>query len=131
MPFLFSLLIIALMVGALVDIIRREDSQVRFLPKMAWIIIVILLPLIGSLLWFAIGREYSEAGLRIPRMRAATPPAPTRADPVPLRPVDSRSTEEQIADLDREIEEWRLRAELEKRRRDEDGTATGSDAAAR
>ncbi|MFJ4174650.1 PLDc N-terminal domain-containing protein [Microbacterium sp. NPDC089696] len=117
MPFLFSLLVIALMVGALVDIIRRDDAQVRFLPKMAWIIIVILLPLIGSLLWFAIGREYSEAGLRIPRMRAASPTAPT-ADPRPVRPVDARSTEEQIADLDREIEEWRLRAEIEKRRRE-------------
>ena len=130
MPFLFSLLVIALMLGALVDIIRREDSQVRFLPKMAWIVIVILLPLIGSLLWFAIGREYSEAGLRIPRMRAATRPAPTRVDPVPMRPVDDRSTEEQIADLDREIEEWRLRAEIEKRRREGGGTSSGSETSA-
>ncbi|MFB4353632.1 PLDc N-terminal domain-containing protein [Microbacterium sp. LS_15] len=131
MPFLFSLLVIALMVGALVDIIRREDSQVRFLPKMAWIIIVILLPLIGSLLWFAIGREYSEAGLRIPRMRAAaTPSAPRRADPMPAVPVDTRSTEEQIADLDREIEEWRLRAEIEKHRRDSGENASGSETAA-
>lgn len=131
MPFLFSLLVIALMVGALVDIIRREDSQVRFLPKMAWIVIVILLPLIGSLLWFAIGREYSEAGLRIPRMRAAaTPSAPRRADPMPTAPVDTRSTEEQIADLDREIEEWRLRAEIEKRRRDSGESSSGSETAA-
>lgn len=130
MPFLFSLLVIALMVGALVDIIRREDSQVRFLPKMAWIIIVILLPLIGSLLWFAIGREYSEAGLRIPRMRAAAPPAPSRVEPMPMRPVDNRSTEEQIADLDREIEEWRLRAEIEKRRREGGDAANGTEKSA-
>jgi len=130
MPFLFSLLVIALMVGALVDIIRREDSQVRFLPKMAWIVIVILLPLIGSLLWFAIGREYSEAGLRIPRMRAATPSAPTRTDPAPRRPADARSTEEQIADLDREIEEWRLRAEIERRRRESGETTSGTESSA-
>lgn len=130
MPFLFSLLVIALMVGALVDIIRREDSQVRFLPKMAWIVIVILLPLIGSLLWFAIGREYSEAGLRIPRMRSAPRTAPTRVDPVPMRPVDTRSTEEQIADLDREIEEWRLRAEIEKRRRDSGDATNGTEKSA-
>lgn len=120
MPFLFSLLVIALMVGAMVDIIRREDSQVRFLPKLAWLLIVILLPLIGSLLWFAIGREYSEAGLRIPRMRRMRPagrPSPQPGPPpVPARPIDTRTTEQQIADLDREIEEWRLRAEIEKRR---------------
>ncbi|MEV7608059.1 PLDc N-terminal domain-containing protein [Microbacterium sp. NPDC089320] len=127
MPFLFSLLVIALMVGALVDIIRRDDAQVRFLPKMGWIIIVILLPLIGGLLWFAIGREYSEAGLRIPRMRPAARPAARRPEPRQAPPVDARSTEQQIADLDREIEEWRLRQEIEKRRRDaSDGSADAS-----
>lgn len=129
MPFLFSILVIVLMVGALVDIIKREDSQVRFLPKMAWIVIVILLPLIGGLLWFAIGREYSEAGLRIPRMRPAgrpsRRPSPHPAPP-PSAPVDTRTTEQQIADLDREIEEWRLRAELEKRRRESDGEGSAT-----
>lgn len=129
MPFLFSILVIVLMVGALVDIIKREDSQVRFLPKMAWIVIVILLPLIGGLLWFAIGREYSEAGLRIPRMRPAgrpsKRPAPQPAPP-PSAPVDTRTTEQQIADLDREIEEWRLRAELEKRRRESGGEGSAT-----
>jgi hypothetical protein len=126
MSILFSLLVIALMVGALVDIIRRDDAQVRFLPKMAWIIIVILLPLIGSLLWFAIGREYSEAGLRIPRMRPAARPAARRPEPRPAPPIDTRSTEQQIADLDREIEEWRLRQEIEKRRREGGDSPTGT-----
>ena len=127
MPFLFSLLVIALMVGAMVDIIRRDDAQVKYLPKMAWVIIVILLPLIGSLLWFAIGREYSEAGLRIPRiprMRPAARPAAARPEPRPTPPVDARSTEQQIADLDREIEEWRLRQEIEKRRREGGGDSS-------
>jgi hypothetical protein len=118
MPFLFSLIVIAVMIGALVDIIKRDDSQVKFLPKMAWIIIVILLPLIGSLLWFALGREYSEAGLRIPKMQRSASrsqqPAPRSSTP----PADVRSTEQQIADLDREIEEWRLREEIEKRKRE-------------
>lgn len=127
MPFLFSLLVIALMVGALVDIIRRDDSQVRFLPKMAWIIIVILLPLIGSILWFAIGREYSEAGLRIPRMRPAARPTAPKPDLRPTTPVDTRSTEQQIADLDREIEEWRLRQEIEKRRRQDGDSSTDAE----
>lgn len=126
MPFLFSLLVIALMVGAMVDVIRKDDAQVRFLPKMAWVVIVILLPLIGSLLWFAIGREYSEAGLRIPRMRPAARPAPRRPDPRPAPPVDARSTEQQIADLDREIEEWRLRQEIEKRRREGGDPSSGA-----
>ncbi|MBP3978900.1 PLDc N-terminal domain-containing protein [Microbacterium sp. BLY] len=118
MPFLFSFLVIALMIGALIDIITRDDSQVKYLPKMVWIIIVILLPLIGSVLWFAIGREYGEAGIPLPRMRRAEHPAAPPTVVPPARPADTRSTEQQIADLDREIEEWRLREEIEKRRRE-------------
>lgn len=133
MPFL-SLLVIALMVAAMVDIIRKDDAQVRHLPKMAWVIIVILLPLIGSLLWFAIGREYSEAGLRIPRFpRTQTAARPTARQPEqrPASPVDARSTEQQIADLDREIEEWRLRQEIEKRRREGGDSSSGATDASR
>ncbi|MFS0854581.1 PLD nuclease N-terminal domain-containing protein [Microbacterium sp. 179-I 3D4 NHS] len=121
---LLWLLIVALMVGAVVDIVRREDSQVRFLPRIAWIAVVILLPLVGSLLWFGIGREYGDSGIAVPRLRRPqrTAPAPAPAAP----PADVRTTEQQIADLDREIEEWRLREEIEKRKhehgpRDEQG----------
>jgi hypothetical protein len=125
MSFLFSLLVIALMIGALVDIIRRDDSQVKHLPKMVWIIIVILLPLIGGILWFGIGREYDGSGISLPRMRRTERPAgPVDVRPAP--PLDLRTTEQQIADLDREIEEWRLREETEKRRRDADDSSSGA-----
>lgn len=114
MAYLFSFLVIALMVFALVDIIRRDDSEVKHLPKVMWVIIVLIVPLIGCGLWFALGREYSSAGIRMPR------PAP-RANPAVAPPPvrrDTRTTEQQLADLEREIEEDRLRAELERRRRD-------------
>ncbi|MEJ1091283.1 PLDc N-terminal domain-containing protein [Microbacterium istanbulense] len=118
MPFLFTLLTIALMVFALVDIIRRDDAQVRYLPKFVWLILVILLPLIGSILWFAIGREYPQQGIRLGRPgRRETTPA-TQAPPAPpAPPQDRRTTEEQLADLDREIEEWRLKEEIAKRKK--------------
>ena len=119
MGLVFSILVLVLMIGALIDIITRRDDQVKHLPKMVWIIIVILLPLIGSALWFALGREYGEGGVPLPRMRRAErPAAPTTTVARPAPPVDVRSTEQQIADLDREIEEWRLREEIEKRRRE-------------
>lgn len=120
MAFLFSILVIALMIGALIDIITRDDSQVKFLPKMVWIIIVILLPLIGGLLWFGLGRDYGESGIPIPRMRRAPRSAPMIIDPRSAPPQDTRTTEQQIADLDREIEEWRLRQELEQRKPESD-----------
>ncbi len=127
MPFI-SLLIIALMIFALIDLITRDDSQVKYLPKMVWIIIVILLPLIGSALWFALGREYGGSGISIPRLRRRTAQPKTQTAPAAQTwssPAEPRTTEQQIADLDREIEEWRLRQEIESRRRErgEPGTA--------
>ncbi|MBW1639702.1 MULTISPECIES: PLD nuclease N-terminal domain-containing protein [Microbacterium] len=127
MAVLFSLLVLALMIGALIDIITREDGQVKHLPKVFWIILVVILPLAGSIIWFLVGREYGDSGVRIPRMRGERRgPAAPAAPSVPPAPVDTRTTEQQIADLDREIEEWRLRAEIERRRR-ESGDGTPSD----
>ncbi|GAA4491314.1 PLD nuclease N-terminal domain-containing protein [Microbacterium panaciterrae] len=124
MAVLFSILLLALLIGALIDIITRRDDQVKHLPKVFWIILVILVPLAGSLIWFLVGREYDSEGIRLPspaRERRPRPSAPV----APSLPEDSRSTEQQIADLDREIEEWRLRAELEKRKRDQGGSGAG------
>lgn len=125
MPFLFTILTIALTIGAVIDIVRREDSQARFLPRFVWLIVVILLPLLGALLWFGLGRDYGDAGIAIPRLQRAPRTAPSAgpaAPPVP--PRDTRTTEQQIADLDREIEEWRLREEIEKRKRDSGESGT-------
>lgn len=118
MPIILSLLMLAAMVFAIVDIILRDQSQVKHLPKTMWLILVILLPLLGTILWFAIGREWPEREVR-PRAPqfapwATEPPAPR----MPRR--EERSTEQQLADLEREIEEERLRAELARRRSQQD-----------
>ncbi|MES2093065.1 MAG: PLDc N-terminal domain-containing protein [Actinomycetota bacterium] len=84
-----------LMIFALVDIIRSDQWTVRHLDKSLWIIIVILLPLIGSILWFAIGRDYGRP------IDLGSFGDPRRRDVVP--PVES-TTERELAALDREIE---------------------------
>ena len=84
-----------LMVFALVDIIRADRWSIRHLDKSLWIIIVILLPLIGSVLWFTIARDYDRSidlgSFGDPRRRNVLPP------------VES-TTERELATLDREIE---------------------------
>ena len=66
------------MVGALIDIIRAGSWAIRHLDTSIWIIIVILLPLIGSILWFAIGRDHSQpinpGSFGDPRRREAMTP---------------------------------------------------------
>jgi len=126
MGFVFPVLVLAAMVFAVVDIILRDESQVRHMPKALWLMLVILVPLVGVVLWFVLGRERSEStgsAVRMPRVpRAARSQPPAQAQP-PLRPRDTRSTEQQLADLEREIEQERLRAA--QRRAQQDGQSAG------
>ncbi|MEQ6897419.1 PLD nuclease N-terminal domain-containing protein [Microbacterium sp. KR10-403] len=125
MPYVFSLLVLAAMVFAVVDIITRDDAQIRLMPKALWLILVILVPLVGVILWFVLGREHdagSEPVVRMPRpQRSQRPSAPATPPAPPLPPRDTRSTEQQLADLEREIEEERLRAELRRRQQGDGG----------
>lgn len=115
MYLVFSALLLLLTIGALADIITRDEDRVRHLPKFAWIVIVILIPLVGSILWFLVGHEYSA-----PVDRGSFGDPRRWEKPAPV----VRDTEAELAALEREIAESeqqerirRLEAELEKRRR--------------
>ena len=110
-----------LFAAALIDVITRDESQVRHLPKIGWIIIVILLPVVGSIVWFAVGREYGTSS-------ALGSFGDPRRHEVAAAAQDERrrSTEDELAALDREIafhdkqaRIQRLEAELQKRRIEE------------
>lgn len=116
MPFLIGALNLALFIASLIDIIRIPEDRVRYLPKMVWIIVVILLPFIGSVLWWAIGREYVQGvapSIRFPQNPQQTAPQPQRPAPSTFR-----TTEQQLADLEREEYEEKLREELARRRKE-------------
>jgi hypothetical protein len=117
-----SVVTLLLVVGALVDIITRSEWQVKHLPKMIWILLVVFLPLIGSILWFLIGREYSTPPGEIFTVR---PTASEHPDQWSQAPAAGRpeSTEEQLLRVEREIEFHekqariaRLQADLDRRR---------------
>ena len=56
-PLLIPLIIIelALLIIALVDLIRRE--QVKHFPKWVWVLIIVLLNFLGSIAYLILGRE--------------------------------------------------------------------------
>jgi hypothetical protein len=116
--FVFSLVAFALFVVALLDVIMRREDQIKHLPKIAWVFIVILLPLVGAILWFAIGREYPSS----PRPRRSTRPA---ADTAARHTPYVSSTEAQLAALEHEIElaerDKRIRELEEQMRRQAEG----------
>ncbi|MDR6167495.1 hypothetical protein QE367_001699 [Microbacterium paludicola] len=117
---LLPLLVLVLMVAALVDAITRRDDQVKHLPKFAWVLFIVFLPLLGSVLWFALGREWDTApresmSFGDPRRWSRDEPAPAAPASRP-QPRDYRSTAQQLADLEREIEIAELEAEIRRRR---------------
>ena len=58
----FGLIVMGLWIFCLVDVITTVDGTTRNLPKMGWLLIVLLLPLIGSILWLVAGRPERAGG---------------------------------------------------------------------
>ena len=85
----FAVVIILITVIVLVDVITKDDSQIRNLPKIAWVIIVLLFPIVGSLVWLLAGRTW--------------PDMPSFVAPSSAARSTSRSTEDELAALDAEI----------------------------
>lgn len=56
---LLVLVAVALYISFVVDVVRTPGSLVRSLPKAVWLIVVVLVPLVGGLLWTLLGRPRS------------------------------------------------------------------------
>jgi hypothetical protein len=48
------------------DAITTDDDQFRNLSKEGWLVIVLLLPLVGSVLWLLVGRPQKDQGDQLP-----------------------------------------------------------------
>jgi hypothetical protein len=47
---------LALAVFALISCLSAEEGEIRALPRLAWVLIILFFPLIGSIAWFLAGR---------------------------------------------------------------------------
>ncbi len=72
---------LALALWCLVDLLPREDSEVQGLPKVAWVVVLLLFPLLGGLAYLLAGRS-PQARPGSPR-RSRPTPRPAGAPPVP------------------------------------------------
>jgi hypothetical protein len=77
---LLALAILAMTIYAVIDAIQTEDSRVRYLPKIIWILLILLFAPIGPIAWFITGRE---RGPQSGRPRPGRPPAPRGPDDDP------------------------------------------------
>ncbi|MFD1721223.1 PLD nuclease N-terminal domain-containing protein [Amnibacterium endophyticum] len=103
-----GLLALAFAVYAVVDCAMSERARVRALPKAVWILVILVLPVLGGVLWFLIGSGRAARG---PAMRYVGPDddpdfirgsRPTAAPPVP--DDEWRRLEQELAAMDSEAD---------------------------
>ncbi|GAA0801578.1 PLDc N-terminal domain-containing protein [Spirilliplanes yamanashiensis] len=114
---------------ALISCLSAEKRAVRGMPRALWVVVILLLPLLGPVLWFVAGRPRPQepGGVRRKPPRPASPDD----DPDFLRNLDAGSTnrdrelfERWEQDLQRREDEQRRETERrETERREKEGDA--------
>ncbi len=101
-------LMLAFTVYCVVTVLMTRDDEVKHLPKIGWLILVLLFPLIGGLAWLIAGRESGQS-----RRSAYERPAPQFPEydrPGRLAGATPESDEEFLRRIRERAEEQRRRA---------------------
>lgn len=105
---LVTVLALGLTVFALIDCIRTDKHRVQALPKIVWVLVIVLVPVVGPVAWLLAGRSRATPG----RVARPGPVAPDD-DPEFLRQLEWQRQQE--------AEDERLRRLEEELRREDDG----------
>jgi hypothetical protein len=80
---------LSLLVYALIDCIQTEGERVRNLPKIGWILLIVLVPVVGPIAWLLAGRpQRGGSGQPSWRPSSAGGPTPRSGSRPPLGPDD-------------------------------------------
>ncbi|MGH8968540.1 MAG: PLD nuclease N-terminal domain-containing protein [Actinomycetes bacterium] len=121
---LLYVLPIALAIYALVDCIQTSDDSIRGLPKIAWIVLIVLIWVVGPIAWLIAGRD---RGARRSWLPWPAGPGGGGGAGAPLAPDDDpeflRGLGRSNRAYDQELDKW----EEDLRRREDDGQQGGDD----
>lgn len=114
-----GIVLLLLWVYCIFDVIGTDETLVRNMPKIMWLLIVILVPTVGSVAWLVLGRP--EA------VRPGPVQAPRRPEPRARGPEDSPDFMMRASDEARRLRKWEeeLRRREEDLRRREEGSPEG------
>ena len=106
---------ILLAIAALISCLSAEEGEINALPRIAWVLIILFFPLLGSIAWFAAGRISTS------RAKTWRPGAgfPERERPRPVAPDDDPAFLRGIRDERVRDEEMFAKWEEDLRRREE------------
>ena len=99
--FIAGIAAVCFTVYAVIDCAMTDHRRARGIPKLLWVLVILVIPIIGGLLWFTLGKDRSTGS---GRARSVAPDD----DPAFLRSLGSdqeqderiRKLEQELADLD-------------------------------
>lgn len=122
---LMSVVGLVLMVWCLVEAVSTDESRMRHLPKIAWILLILFFPLAGSIAWIAAGRPRAPQ-----RSTGASSALPEYDRPGRAAATDHARDEEFLRQVRERAEEQRRRYDAQRRepqRRDAEGPEPTAD----
>ena len=65
------IIVLGVYIASIIDVLRTPSAESRRLPRFVWLLLVIVLPVIGGVLWWLLGRVWPQRGRR--RKRISSP----------------------------------------------------------
>lgn len=116
-----GLIMLGLWIFCFIDVLLTPEFACRNLPKLGWVFIVLLLPLVGSIAWLVAGRPWDRTNAPVRSSRPATSARYPEYDRANRRTASNPDDDEEfLAGLRRRADEQRRRA-AEQQRREQDG----------
>ncbi|MDN5704696.1 MAG: PLD nuclease N-terminal domain-containing protein [Yaniella sp.] len=100
---------VGVMIYALIEAISTPSARTRIMPKGIWIVVIILVPLIGGVLWLLFGNENSYLASTVQGFQKTSGPT---------RPTTPDDDEEFLRSLDVQRNQKRRDEELDRRERE-------------
>ena len=113
---LLSIVSLIMMIWCLIEAVSTDESRIRNLPKLWWILLILFFPLAGSIAWLVAGRP--EASRPRP---GASPAFPEYDRPGRAVSSDPAKDEDFLKQVRERAEQQRLRYEQQKKQEREQG----------
>ncbi|HEY2796217.1 MAG TPA: PLDc N-terminal domain-containing protein [Micromonosporaceae bacterium] len=111
----FGLIMLGLWLFCIIDVITTDQSRIRNLPKLLWLLIVLLIPDIGSICWLIAGHTWESRPAPLTKLQRDFPEYDRPGRHIPVNPDDDEAFLRQIRER---AEQQRRRGEAERRARE-------------
>lgn len=107
----FGIIMLAVWLFCIIDVITTDQSRIRNLPKLTWLLIVVFIPDIGSIVWLIAGHTWEQRPAAPTRIQSKYPEYDRPGRHIAVNPDDDEAFLRQVR---ARAEEQRRRAETQR-----------------